>query len=135
MSGKNTAVFGIYPTDGSADEAADTLRTKGFRSTDVSRLAPFVATLADSGAGGAMGDATGVLIGLGISAYQESRYEGRMRRGGVLLSVQADDRDWASKGMQILEQTGAEDISWTADTEWQCGNTVRPAVVSSISRR
>jgi hypothetical protein len=133
MSGKNNAVFGIYTTDGSADEAADTLRTKGFRSTDVSRLAPFVATLADSG--GAMGDATGVLIGLGISAYHERRYEGRMRRGGVLLSVQADDRDWASKGKQILEQTGAEDISSTADTEWEFGNTVRPAVVSSISSR
>jgi hypothetical protein len=135
MSGTNTAVFGIYPTDGSADEAAGTLRTMGFRSTDVSRLAPLVATLAGSRAGGNMGDATGVLIGLGMSAYQEMRYEGRMRRGGVLLSVQADDRDWASKGKQILEQTGAEDISWNADTEWECGNTVRAAAVSSISRR
>jgi hypothetical protein len=135
MSGQNTAVFGIYPTDSSADAAVDTLRTKGFRSTDVSRLAPFVATLADSAAGGATGDATGVLIGLGIPAYQERRYEGRMRRGGVLLSVQADDRHWASKGKQILEQTGAEDISGTADTEREFGNMVRPAVVSNLSRR
>jgi hypothetical protein len=135
MFGKNTAVFGIYLTDGSADAAVDTLRTKGFRSTDVSRLVPFVATLAGSSAGGAVGDATGVLIGLGMSAYQERRYEGRMRRGGVLLSVHADDRDWASKGKQILEQTGAEDICWTAETESELDNTDRPAGVSNMSRQ
>ena len=29
MSGKNTAVFGIYPTHESADAAVDTLRAKG----------------------------------------------------------------------------------------------------------
>ena len=135
MFGKNTAVFGIYLTGGSADAAVDTLRTKGFRSTDVSRLVPFVATLAGSSAGGAVGDATGVLIGLGMSAYQERRYEGRMRRGGVLLSVHADDRDWASKGKQILEQTGAEDICWTAETESEFDNTDRPAGVSNMSRQ
>jgi hypothetical protein len=133
MFGKNTAVFGIYSTDGGADAAVDTLRTKGFRSTDVSRLVPFVATLAGSGAGGVMGDATGVLIGLGMSAYQERRYEGRMRRGGVLLSVHADDRDWASKGKQILEQTGAEDICSTAETESEFDKTDRLAVVSNMS--
>ena len=115
MFGKNTAVFGIYPTDDSADAAVDTLRTKGFRTTDVSMLFPFVATLAGTGAGGAMGGATGVLIGLGIPAYQERRYQGRMRKGGILLSVHADDQEWASKGKQILEQTGAEDICWTAE--------------------
>jgi hypothetical protein len=40
MSEKNTAVFGIYPTHQSADDAVDTLRTKGFRSTDISVLFP-----------------------------------------------------------------------------------------------
>jgi hypothetical protein len=29
--------------------------------------------------------------------------------------VHADDQEWASKGKQILEQTGAEDICWTAE--------------------
>jgi len=40
MSGKNTAVFGIFPTRASADAAVDALRTKGFRNTDVSVLFP-----------------------------------------------------------------------------------------------
>lgn len=137
MCGKNTAVFGIYPPDGSADAAVDALRTEGFRSTDVSRLIPFVATHAHAGDGAAIGDATGALIGLGFSAYQERRYEGRMRRGDVLLSVHADDRDWASKGKHILEQTGAEDICWTAEakTESESDNTDRPAVISNMSRQ
>jgi hypothetical protein len=125
--GKNTAVFGIYPTDDSADAAVETLRTRGFRTTDVSVLFPVVATYAGRSADGAMGGATGVLIGLGIPAYQERRYERRMRTGGILLSVLADNREWASKGRQILEQTGAEDICWTAETEWKFGNTDDPS--------
>ena len=40
MSGKNTALFGIYPTHASADAAVDTLRSKGFRNTDISVMFP-----------------------------------------------------------------------------------------------
>jgi hypothetical protein len=40
MAGKNTAVFGIYPTYESVERAVDTLRTEGFRSTDISVLFP-----------------------------------------------------------------------------------------------
>jgi len=36
MSGKNTALFGIYPTHGKADAAVDALRAKGLLSTDIS---------------------------------------------------------------------------------------------------
>jgi hypothetical protein len=114
MSGRNTAVFGIYPTHDSADAAVDTLRTRGFRSTDVAVLFPFVATLAGMARDAAVDGATGALIGLGIPESQGKRYERRMQTGAILLSVQADDREWASKGKQILELTGAEDISWTA---------------------
>jgi hypothetical protein len=114
MAGRRTAVFGMYSTHDSAETAVDTLRTKGFRTSDVAVLFPFVATLAGTG-GGAVSGATGVLIGLGIPVYHERRYEGRMRKGAILLSVHADDREWASKGKQILEQTGAEDICCTTE--------------------
>jgi hypothetical protein len=125
MSGKNTAVFGIYPTDERAGAAADTLRTKGFRSSDVSTLFTRNSGSKEFGHGkgtkpaeGALpGEETGALIGLGISQDQGKRYAGRMRRGGILLSVHADDQEWASKGKQILEQTGAEDISSTEGTK------------------
>jgi hypothetical protein len=182
MSSKNTAVFGVYPTRESADAAVDTLKSRGFRNTDISVLfpqnvgskefghekgsksaegavagggtgaaiggalgwlagigllaipgigpfiaaGPIVAALAGMGAGGALGGLTGALVGLGMPEYQAKRYEGRMRKGGILLSVHADDREWTNKGKQILEQTGAEDISSTGEVKGDFGNSDRP---------
>lgn len=40
MSGKNTAVFGIYQTIAEAESAVDTLKAEGFRTEDVSALLP-----------------------------------------------------------------------------------------------
>ncbi len=40
MSGKNTAVFGIYQTREAAEEAVDALRRGHFRNTDISALFP-----------------------------------------------------------------------------------------------
>src|SRR6202049_1744899 len=40
MSGKNTAVFGIYQTREAAEEAVDALRRAHFRNTDISALFP-----------------------------------------------------------------------------------------------
>ena len=40
MAGKNTSVFGIYPSRAAAEEAIEHLRAAGFRSTDVSVLFP-----------------------------------------------------------------------------------------------
>ena len=40
MAGKNTAVFGIYPTYSAVEEAVETLRSAGFRNTDISILMP-----------------------------------------------------------------------------------------------
>ena len=52
-----------------------------------------------------------------------------MRKGGILLSVHADDEEWASKGKQILEQTGAEDISSIGETKGDFANTDRPTAL------
>ena len=49
-----------------------------------------------------------------------------MRKGGILLSVHVDDQEWASKGRQILEQTGAEDISSIGETKGDFSNSDRP---------
>jgi hypothetical protein len=40
MAGKNTAVFGIYPTRSSAENAVDALKAANFRNTDISVLLP-----------------------------------------------------------------------------------------------
>jgi len=83
---------------------------------------PIVATLAGIGAGGALGGTTGALIGLG----SRSGTRGRMRKGGILLSVHVDDQEWANTGRQILEQTGAEDIASIGETKGDFSNSDRP---------
>src|ERR1700746_2917402 len=52
---------------------------------------PIMAALAGVGAGGAIGGLTGALIGMGIPEYEAKRYEGRVKDGGILLSVHSDD--------------------------------------------
>lgn len=49
-----------------------------------------------------------------------------MRKGGILLSLHADDQEWVNKGKQILQQTGAEDIASIGETKGDFGNADRP---------
>ena len=71
---------------------------------------PIMSVLAGVGAGGLVGGIAGALIGMGIPEYEANRYEGRIKKGGILLSIHADNNDWTKKGKDILERTGAEDI-------------------------
>ena len=71
---------------------------------------PIMAALAGAGAGGVVGGVAGALIGMGMPEYEAKRYEGRIKEGGILLSVHSDDSDWKKKAKEILERTGARDI-------------------------
>jgi len=72
---------------------------------------PIVAALAGVGVGGTVGGITGALIGLGIPEYEAKRYEGRVKEGGILLSVHSDNSEWTNKAKEVLERTGAQDIA------------------------
>jgi hypothetical protein len=87
---------------------------------------PIVAALAGIGAIGAIGGVAGALIGLGIPEYEAKRYEGRVRKGGILLSVHADNHEWAKKAKEILERTGGEEISSTSEAKGDFANTEKP---------
>jgi hypothetical protein len=182
MAGKNTSVFGIYPTYVAVEGAVEALRNAGFRNTDISVLfpenvgtkdfahekhtkapegttagggtgaviggalgwlagigalaipglgpfiaaGPIMAALAGAGAGGAVGGILGGLVGLGIPEYEAKRYEGRVKNGGILLSVHSDSSEWTKRGKEILERTGAEDISSTGEKKGDFENTDRP---------
>lgn len=171
MAGKNTAVFGIYPSYESVENAVDTLRSSGFRNEDISALfpegagtkafahekntkapegattgagtgaalggamgwllgigaiaipglgpfiaaGPIMAALAGAGVGGAVGGITGALIGMGIPEYEAKRYEGRVKDGGILLSIHSDNSEWTKRAKEILKRTGAQDISSTGE--------------------
>src|SRR5690349_23764136 len=83
---------------------------------------PIMAALAGAGVGGAVGGLTGALVGLGIPEYEAKRYEGRIVKGGILLSVHADDADWANRAEAILKKTGAEDVASTGETKGDIQN-------------
>jgi len=172
MAGKKTAVFGIYSSLASADNATDALVRAGFPASDISALlpdnlgtkeigtqkatkapegaatgagsgavlggalgllagigaiaipgvgpfiaaGPIMAALAGMGVGGAVGGVTGALIGLGIPEYEAKRYEGRIQKGGILLSVHCDTSDEIKRAKEIMKNTGAEDISSTGES-------------------
>jgi len=172
MEGKKTAVFGIYSSLASADNATDALVRAGFPASDISALlpdnlgtkeigtqkatkapegaatgagsgavlggalgllagigaiaipgvgpfiaaGPIMAALAGIGVGGAVGGVTGALIGLGIPEYEAKRYEGRIQKGGILLSVHCDTSDEIKRAKEIMKNTGAEDISSTGES-------------------
>jgi hypothetical protein len=178
----NTAVFGIYPSYDSVENAVDALREAGFRSTDISVLfpenvgtkdfahqkgtkapegatagggtgaviggtlgwltgigalaipglgpfiaaGPIMAALAGAGVGGAVGGIAGALLGLGIPEYEAKRYQGRITKGGILLSVHSDDSAWTKRAKDILQRTGAEDISSAGETKGDVQNTDKP---------
>jgi hypothetical protein len=52
---------------------------------------------------------------MGIPEYEAKRYEGRVKDGGILLSVHSDSSDDTKRAKEILERTGAQDISSTGE--------------------
>src|SRR5438046_6597229 len=182
IAGKNTAVFGIYPSYESVDRAVDALRMAGFRQTDISVLfpenigtkdfahekgtkapegatagagtgavvggtlgwltgigalaipglgpfiaaGPIMAALAGAGVGGTVGGIVGALVGVGIPEYEAKRYEGRIKNGGILLSVHCDNSEWTKKAKHVLETTGAEDVSSTGESAADFSKSDRP---------
>lgn len=72
---------------------------------------PLMGALAGLGAGSVVGGLAGALIGMGIPEYEAKRYEGRIRSGGILLSVHCDNDLMIGRAKEMLRHTGAEDIA------------------------
>jgi hypothetical protein len=88
---------------------------------------PIMAALAGIGVGGAVGGVTGALVGMGIPEYEAKRFEGRIKDGGILLSVHCDDSSWVKRAKKILERTGANDISSAGEASADFAKSDRPA--------
>jgi hypothetical protein len=73
------------------------------------------AALAGVGVGGAVGLIARGPDWDGIPEYEAKRYEGPVKTGHILLSAHCDDSKWTTKAKDILERTGAEDVSSTAE--------------------
>ena len=86
---------------------------------------PIMATLAGAGIGGAVGGIAGALVGLGIPEYEAKRYEGRIQKGGILLSVHCPSSDDVKRAKEIIERTGGEDVSSTSEASVERSATDR----------
>jgi hypothetical protein len=86
---------------------------------------PIMATLAGLGVGGAVGGFVGALVGMGIPEYEAKRYEARIQKGGILLSVHCDTSEQVKRGKEILKNTGAEDISSTGESSSDVSKSAR----------
>ena len=84
---------------------------------------PIIAALSGGAIGAGVGGLTGALVGLGIPEYEAKRYEGKVKEGGILISVHSENNDEATSAKNIFKEGGAHDISSTgeahADTETQ----------------
>jgi hypothetical protein len=87
---------------------------------------PIMGALAGAGAGGTIGGLVGALVGMGMPEYEAKRYDGRVRDGGILLSVHCDDAEWVKRAKEILENSGAENISSSGEAHAGSAGSVKP---------
>src|ERR1700686_4545847 len=95
---------------------------------------PIMAGLAGLGVGGAVGGVTGALIGMGIPEFEAKRYEGRLQKGGILLSVHCDTSEEINRAKEVLKATGAEDVSSTGESSVDDKQTDRDAAAKAARR-
>jgi len=94
-------------------------------------LGPFIAAgpimtgLAGLGVGGAVGGVTGALIGMGIPEFEAKRYEGRLQKGEILLSVHCDTAEEIKRAKEVLKSAGGEDVSSTGESSVDVKKTDR----------
>jgi hypothetical protein len=87
---------------------------------------PVYAALAGAGAGGILGWLVGMLGGARTTEYVAKRYAGRIRRGGILVSVHCDSNEWCDRAKTTLKNTGARSISSASETSADYGTTDKP---------
>jgi hypothetical protein len=92
---------------------------------------PIMATLAGVGSGGVVGGIIGALVGMGIPEYEAKRYEGRIKEGGILLSVHCDDSDWTDKAKHLLREAGGEDVSSSGEASADFAKSDKPSARGS----
>lgn len=93
---ENTAVFGIFTNLSQAGKTVSRLTSAGFANSDISSLSSII---------------DGLLAGLGFPDSRAQRYEARVKKGCILVSVHCANSLETGRANIILKENGAEDIS------------------------
>lgn len=96
---------------------------------------PIIGALTGVGSGGVVGGIIGALIGMGIPEYEAKRFEGHIRKGGILASVHCDNSEWVSKAKSLLKQTGADDVSSSSEAKADFASSDRPYSTTEPTNR
>ena len=72
---------------------------------------PIMAALGGAAVGGATGGVIGALVGLGIPEFEAKRFDGKIKEGGALVSVHAENDEQAKLAKDIYKRSGAGDIN------------------------
>ena len=98
---------------------------------------PIMAALSGGAIGAGVGGLAGALVGLGIPEYEAKRYEGKVKEGGILISVHSENNDETNRAKDIFKEAGAHDISSTgethADVKAQDVSDTRDTVIGEVS--
>jgi hypothetical protein len=72
---------------------------------------PIATTLSGAAVGAGTGGIAGALAEMGIPEYETRRYEGKIKKGNVLLSVHTEDNLEVDAAKEIFNREMAEDIA------------------------
>jgi hypothetical protein len=76
---------------------------------------PIMGALSGAAVGGATGGIIGGLVGLGIPEFEAKQYEDKVRAGNILISVHTEDSKARTRAKDILQSSGAKDISTSGE--------------------
>jgi hypothetical protein len=91
------------------------------------------AGLAGLGMKGAVGEIANSLINIGVPELDAKRYEDRLQRRAILLSVRCGTVDEAKRATDIVKRTGGADVCTAAQTSSAAISD--PSIVSKTARR
>lgn len=76
---------------------------------------PIMATLGGIAVGGITGGIIGAAIGLSRPEFEAVRYDGKIQKGNILLSVHVQNSRVADRAKEIVERCGAQHIATSSE--------------------
>jgi hypothetical protein len=101
----------------------------------IAAAGPIMGMLSGMGLGVAFGGLTGAMAGAGMPEYEAKRYAGRVRNGGILVSVHCDNSEWAKTARGVLKRSGANDISTAGEARADFARSEKPLPRTRMTTR